>query len=149
MMLIPHICWAIIICEYKSLRGRFVYNTYHDNSRRLCCTANTWNCEQLNEPSEEVAFGGNPRFFDEDLLLLELCMDVVELAGSLKWGVSKAKQRLVCLGISSFGHEPSKAICQISSMNSRYSYLGDSGQNRTPATRGTAGMKAEPSCNLL
>jgi hypothetical protein len=29
------------------------------------------------------------------------------------------------------------------------SYLGDSGQNKTPMTRGTAGMKAEPSCNLL
>lgn len=99
------------ICEYEAKRGYSMSHTYHDDTRRLRCTTYAWNRKELNESSEEIPLGGNPRFFDEDLLRLKLCMNVIELASSLKRRVSKAKQRFVCLGVSSLGHEPSEAVC--------------------------------------
>lgn len=61
----------------------------HDNARRLRGSSHPRNCKQLDESCENVGMDGDTRCSNEKLLFLHLSMDVIELSGSLKFGVSE------------------------------------------------------------
>lgn len=82
----------------------------HDNAGGLSGTADTWNGEELHEAGEEVAVGGGGRFFNQNVFLDQLRVDVVEIACRLERAPSETEKRPVRFGVHSLFHEPTRRL---------------------------------------
>lgn len=109
MMLIPHICCPIMTTK-DAWRSISILPVATTRGAYESCTPDAWDSKQLNETSEEVALRTQASFFDQEFLLRKKSMGVVKITSSLERSVAQTEEGLVCFGVPSLLHEPSRRL---------------------------------------
>lgn len=81
----------------------------HDDAAGLSGSAKSRDREQLHPSSSEVALV-EALFRNQVFLCLELCIDVVQIPGSLEWSVANAEQGAVGFRMLAFLDQPTSLL---------------------------------------